>query len=61
MKLTRLLLVAASAVVALCPACYRTQRKPLRLQWPTMGTVAAVQCADHASAARAREICEASF
>ncbi len=45
----------------LCLSCSRTERKPLRLQWLTMGTVAAVQCADHASAARARETSRVGF
>ena len=41
--------------------CRPAQPAPLRLQWLTMGTVAAVQCADHPSAPRAREIAQQAF
>ena len=36
-------------------------REPLRVQWPTMGTIAAVQCVDHASAPRVRDITQSVF
>jgi thiamine biosynthesis lipoprotein len=61
MKLTRLSVIAVFGALALCPACHRSQRKPLRVQWTTMGTVAAVQCADHSVAADARAIADAAF
>jgi len=34
---------------------------PLRLEWPTMGTIAAVQCADTAAAPQARDIAQRTF
>lgn len=48
-------------ITLLCLACSRSEQKPLRLQWPSMGTVAAVQCADHASAAHVRDTASAVF
>jgi thiamine biosynthesis lipoprotein len=40
--------------------CMR-QPAPLRLQWTTMGTIAAVQCADHGSAHQTRALSQAAF
>lgn len=42
-------------------ACRPPQPEPLRLQWLTMGTVAAVQCADHGAAPQARDIAQSAF
>ena len=39
----------------------RPAQEPLRVQWLTMGTVAAVQCADHDAAPRARDLAQAAF
>jgi thiamine biosynthesis lipoprotein len=40
--------------------CQRAQ-EPVRVQWLTMGTVAAVQCADHAAAPQARDLAQTAF
>ena len=39
----------------------RRAPQPLRIQWTTMGTVAAVQCADHDTAQQARDIAQTAF
>ena len=49
-----------SAFCILSSGCHPA-REPLRVQWLTMGTFAAVQCADHASAPQARDITQAAF
>lgn len=54
------LFVLAVPLWCLSPACSRAP-EPVRLQWPTMGTLAAVQCADHASAPQALTIAQAAF
>ena len=50
-----------SSVLCLLSAGCRPAQEPLRIQWPTMGTVAAVQCADHAAAPQARDIAQTAF
>ncbi len=45
----------------LLSACRPAPPEPLRLQWLTMGTVAAVQCADHAAAPQVRDRAQAAF
>ena len=45
----------------LLSACGPSRPEPLRIQWLTMGTVAAVQCADHAAAPQARDLSQAAF
>ena len=45
----------------LLSACRPSHPQPLRLNWTTMGTVAAVQCADHAAAPQARDLAQAAF
>ena len=42
-------------------ACRPAVPEPVRIQWLTMGTVAAVQCADHAAAPQARDISQQAF
>ncbi len=41
--------------------CRPAQPEPLRVQWTTMGTIAAVQCVDHAAAPPARDLAQAAF
>ena len=57
-------LAAAGGLIlsALCGAgCRRPEPEPRRLQWETMGTVAAVQVTAPADDSRAREIAQAAF
>ena len=42
-------------------ACGPLPRDPLRIQWTTMGTIAAVQCANHAATPQARDLAQAAF
>lgn len=49
-----------AACLLLTVSCSRAP-EPLRLQWPTMGTLAAVQCVDHAAAPLARDLAQAAF
>jgi len=55
------LLPSALCLSLLLSACRPAQPVPLRVQWLTMGTFAAVQCADHATAPQARDIAQAVF
>ena len=41
--------------------CRPAQPEPLRVQWTTMGTIAAVQCLDHAAAPQARDLAQTAF
>lgn len=50
-----------AACCLLLNGCRPAQPEPLRVQWTTMGTVAAVQCADHAAAPQARDLAQAAF
>ncbi len=52
--------LAVAACLLLSAGCRRAQ-EPLRVQWLTMGTVAAVQCANHATAPQARDISQTAF
>ena len=56
----RFLSFVICSCLLLSAACRRTQ-EPLRVQWLTMGTVAAVQCANHAAAPQARDITQTAF
>lgn len=49
------------AFCLLLTGCRPAQPEPLRVQWTTMGTVAAVQCADHAAAPQARDLAQTAF
>ena len=51
----------AAFILLSCFSCSKPAPKPLRLQWPAMGTVAAVQCFDHAAADEARAIADEAF
>ena len=51
---------AVSVFVFLLIGC-RPAQEPLRVQWLTMGTVAAVQCTNHADAPQARDISQTAF
>ena len=59
---TQSILVSAccTAFCLLSSGC-RPAQEPLRVQWLTMGTVAAVQCANHAAAPQARDIAQTAF
>lgn len=52
---------ALALFLLLLSACRPAAPDPVRLQWLTMGTVAAVQCADRAAADRARDIARSAF
>lgn len=54
------LLLFCFPVFLFATGCSRAP-EPLRLQWTTMGTLAAVQCADHASAPKARDVAQFAF
>ena len=56
----RLLSFAVCSCLLLSAGCRRGQ-EPLRIQWLTMGTVAAVQCANHATAPQARDVAQTAF
>ncbi len=45
----------------LLSGCGPAQPEPVRVQWLTMGTVAAVQCVDHAAAPKARDLAQSAF
>ena len=49
------------SVAALSPGCKKETAAPTRLQWPVMGTVAAVQCVDANTAPHARDTAQAVF
>lgn len=54
-------LFAASWSLPFTIGCRPSAPAPQRLQWVTMGTVAAVQCADHAAAPAARDLAQKAF
>ena len=45
----------------LITACRPPAPEPLRIQWFTMGTIAAVQCTDHTAAPQARDLAQTAF
>ena len=53
-----LLLIAHGLLLT---GCRPAQPEPLRVQWPTMGTLAAVQCVDHGAAPQARDLAQNAF
>ena len=54
----RLLLTVSCLLLS---ACRPSQPQPLRINWTSMGTIAAVQCADHAAAPQARNLAQDAF
>ena len=56
-----LFILLPSFSILLLTGCRPAQPEPLRVQWLNMGTVAAVQCADHAAAPQARDLSQAAF
>ncbi|HPB10517.1 MAG TPA: FAD:protein FMN transferase [Kiritimatiellia bacterium] len=57
----RFVRTAATAVLLLLAACRPAPPAPVRLEWLTMGTVAAVQCADAAAAPHVRDLAQRTF
>ena len=53
--------LGASATLTFWAGCKPPPPAPVRLQWESMGTLAAVQCADHPSAPGARDLAQKTF
>lgn len=59
-KSPHLFFIAALAALTLC-SCAESKRDTVRMQWTSMGTVAAVQCPTQEEAERAKAVCERVF